>query len=175
MVSLSLAAALTGCAQTGSPADAPKATPAAAHGSSPAGQVMGLKEAGETYERLAARSNRARDAWLHAPKLSKATFAKHRTLAAQAAKVSRDFATGLRTHRWPVQAQRPVDVLRKDLEDREAAYRRVASARSLGEYVAAARRVPLNSEATVEVRRSLKLPKASNFCFCDSPTGPTAG
>lgn len=167
-VSLAVTTALTGCAPMGSHAAAPKATSAAA-------QVMSLKQAGETYERLAAKSNGAREAWLHGPKLTEANLAEHRTLAGQAAKVTSDFATTIRTHSWPAQSRRPLDALRKDLEVRAAAYRKVAAARTIEQYVAAARHVPLSSPAAAEVRRSLKLSEAPAFCVCDTPSGPTAG
>ncbi|MFI7598382.1 hypothetical protein [Actinoplanes sp. NPDC049681] len=167
-LSLSVATALSGCVRMESGTAAPKTSPAAT-------QAMTLKQAGETYERLAAKSNAARDAWLHGPELTEATLDDHRTLARKAAKVTSDFATSIRTDSWPAKARRPLDALRKDLEVRAAAYRKAAAAPTVEQYVAAARHVPLSSPAAAEVRRALEIPEAPAFCVCDTPLGPTAG
>ena len=94
---------LAGCAAEERPATAdPVATqaePAAA------GPVMTVKTAGETYLKLSAASNAAREAWMNAPAPTAGNLAKHKQLAGYAADATVAFSQGLREHRWPSRAQ----------------------------------------------------------------------
>jgi hypothetical protein len=122
---------------------------------------MTVKQAGETYLKLSAASNAAREAWMRAPRPTAANLAVHKLLAARAADATVAFSQGLRGHRWPRQAQPGVDALDEHLQLRAAAYRRVATTRTVSAYLAAAGEVPVTTGLTGEVRKALGLPEAS--------------
>jgi hypothetical protein len=121
---------------------------------------MTVKKAGQTYLELSAVSNAAREAWMRAPMPTAANLAKHKQLAARAADAAVAFSQGLRAHRWPAQAQPYVDALDEHLQQRAAAYQRVATASTVAEYLAAAVQVPVTTSLTGDVRKALGLPEA---------------
>lgn len=150
-------AGLAGCASK----DQAVPRAAAAQASSAAsGPVMTAEKAGETYLKLSAVSNAAREAWMRAPRPTVANLAGHKRLAARAAAATAAFSRGLRGHRWPREVQPLVDALDEHLQRRAAAYRRVAAARTVVDYLAAAGQVPVTSSLTGEVRKVLGLPEA---------------
>jgi hypothetical protein len=102
---------------------------------------MTIKMAGETYAKLSAASNAARDRWMGAPKPTKANLTRHKKLAAGAADATVAFSEGLRKHHWPAEAQPIIGTLDEHLQQRAAAYKRVAAAGTVVEYLAAAREV----------------------------------
>jgi hypothetical protein len=53
---------------------------------------MTVKKAGETYLRLSAASNAAREAWMRAPRPTLANLAEYKRLAARAAKATVAFS-----------------------------------------------------------------------------------
>ncbi|MEU4155374.1 hypothetical protein [Actinoplanes sp. NPDC026670] len=138
-------------------------TPPAASGSAgqaSAGPEMSIKEAGETYTKLSAASNAAREKWMRAPAPTRANLARHKKLAASAAKATTAFAQGLRKNQWPADVQAIIGALDEHLQERAAAYRRVAAADNVTDYLAAARKVPVTSSLTVQVRTALGLPES---------------
>jgi uncharacterized lipoprotein NlpE involved in copper resistance len=139
---------LTGCASS-------DATPG------PAAAVMTVEEAGRTYQQLSAPSNAAREAWMSAAAPTTSNLAEHKKLAASAADATVAFSRGLREHRWPDQAQRAVTALDKHLQEREAAYRRVAAANTVTAYLVAAAQVPVTTGLTGDVREALGLPEGA--------------
>jgi hypothetical protein len=155
VVSLSMAG-VAGCStadrQTTTGVVAAKAT---------AAPVMTVKEAGETYLKLSAASNAAREAWMSAAAPTAKTLAIHKQLAAHAAEATVAFSRGLRGHRWPSQAQPYVTALDKHLQERAAAYRRVAAAGTVAAYLTAAGQVPVTTSLTSDVRRALGLPESA--------------
>jgi hypothetical protein len=122
---------------------------------------MTAKQAGETYLKLSAASNAAREAWMRAPSPTVANLAKHKMRAARAADATVVFSQELRRHRWPSQAQPAVDALDEHLQQRAAAYKRVAKAGTVADYLAAARQVPVTTTLTGDVRKALGLPESS--------------
>lgn len=128
--------------------------------SAPAGPVMTIKKAKETYLKLSTASNAARDAWLHLPMPSTANLAKHKKLAGRAADATTAFAKGLESRRWPSKIQPLVDALDGHLQRRAVAYRRAAKAGTVAEYLAAAVQVPVTSTLASDMRKALGLPAA---------------
>jgi hypothetical protein len=157
VVSLSLVG-LTGCAsEDGQAALQPNSVQAS---TTPSGPVMTVEEAGKTYLKLSDASNAAREAWMRAPRPTVANLGQHKQLATRAVDATVAFSRGLRAHRWPSQAQPYVDALDKHLQQRAAAYQRVADAGTLAEYLTAAGQVPVTSTLTGKVRQALSLPEA---------------
>jgi hypothetical protein len=128
--------------------------------------VLDKQQAAELYLQLADLSNVARDRWIQAGPLNASNLAAHTDLAARAAEVTGQFAASLNAHQWPVAATPSVQRLAADLSVRARAYQRVAQTRTVGDYVAAAIHVPLNSAASIEVRQALGLPPAATSCVC---------
>ncbi|WP_212986534.1 hypothetical protein [Actinoplanes auranticolor] len=122
---------------------------------------MTIKKAGETYAKLSAASNAARDKWMGAPQPTKANLNRHKKLAAGAADATAAFSKGLRKHRWPAEAQPIIGALDEHLQERAAAYKRVAAASTVAEYLEAAREVAVTSSLTGQVRQALGLPEAA--------------
>ncbi len=152
-------AGLAGCASGDG-----RATPdrvAAKASSTPSAPVLTVKAARETYLKLSAASNAAREAWMSAAAPTADNLAKHKRLAAHAADATVAFSRGLRGHRWPSQAQPYVTALDEQLQERAAAYRRVAAAGTVADYLAAAGQVPVTTSLTGDVRKALGLPESA--------------
>ncbi|WP_433727524.1 hypothetical protein ACQP2Y_12630 [Actinoplanes sp. CA-051413] len=157
-ISLSLTG-LTGCASENVQASPPAS--AASASSAPAGPVMTIKQAGETYAKLSAASNAARDRWMGAPQPTEANLARHKKLAAGAADATVAFSEGLRKHHWPTEVRPIIANLDEHLQQRATAYKRVAAASTVVEYLAAAGEVPVTSSLTGQVRQALGLPESA--------------
>jgi len=157
-VSLSVAG-LAGCASGDGRATPDRA--AIKPSSTPSGPVLTVAQAGQTYLQLSAASNAAREAWMSAPAPTAANLALHKRLAARAADATVAFARGLRGHRWPSRAQPYVTALDTQLQERAAAYRHVAAAHTVADYLAAAAQVPVTSSLTGDVRKALGLPEGA--------------
>lgn len=147
---------LTGCAAQDVPA-LPAAS-AAPGPSIPAAEAMSVEKAGETYAKLSAASNAAREKWMSAPALTGANLARHKKLAAGAAKATATFSKGLRTNHWPADVQPIIDALEEHLQERAAAYRR---ADTVADYLVAAGKVPVTSSLTGKVREVFGLPEST--------------
>lgn len=122
---------------------------------------MTVEQAGKTYLELSAASNAAREAWMRAPRPTAANLAQHKKLAARAAAATVAFSKGLRAHRWPDPAQLYVDALDRHLQQRAAAYQRVAKASTVAQYLTAAADVPVTTSLTGNVRKALGLPEGA--------------
>ncbi|MCU7730344.1 hypothetical protein ODJ79_42060 [Actinoplanes sp. KI2] len=161
LVAAAVAASLSVSGLAGCGSGDGHATPAAKASSAHATPVLTVKAAGETYLKLSAASNAAREAWMSAPAPTAQNLAKHKRLAARAADATVAFSQGLRAHRWPGRAQPYVTALDKALQERAAAYRRVAAAGTVSAYLAAAAQVPVTTSLTADVRKALGLPEAA--------------
>jgi hypothetical protein len=157
-VSLSMAG-LAGCASGDGQAAPGRA--AVEPSSTPSAPVLTVKQATQTYLRLSAASNAAREAWMSALAPTSDNLAKHKRLAAHAADATVAFSQGLRGHRWPSQAQPYVTALDAQLQERAAAYRRVAAAHTVADYLTAAEQVPVTTSLTGDVRKALGLPEGA--------------
>ncbi|MCA2211570.1 hypothetical protein [Jidongwangia harbinensis] len=122
---------------------------------------MTIEHAGETYAKLSAASNAARERWMGAPVPTEANLSVHRKLAAGAGRATVAFSTGLRKHRWPAEVQPIIAALDEHLQQRAAAYQRVAAAGTVAEYLAAVGEVPVTSSLTGQVRQALGLPESA--------------
>ncbi|TQS45900.1 hypothetical protein [Cryptosporangium phraense] len=93
--------------------------------------------------------------------LTDANLGAHKQLAERAADATTAFSRGLQGYRWPSQTQPYIDALHQHLQLRAAAYRRVAAADTVDEYIAAAQQVPVTTTLTAKVRESLGLPEGT--------------
>ncbi|MFC4071838.1 hypothetical protein [Actinoplanes subglobosus] len=150
---------LTGCAAQDAPAlPAASAAPGA---DAPAAAAMSVEKAGETYAKLSAASNAAREKWMSAPAPTSANLARHKKLAAGAAKATTAFSKGLRKNHWPTDVQPIIDALDEHLQKRAAAYRKASEADTVADYLVAAGKVPVTSSLTGQVREALGLPESA--------------
>jgi hypothetical protein len=157
-VTLSVAG-LAGCAS----GDGPATPDRAAVKPSPTRSVpvLTVKQAAQTYLQLSAASNAAREAWMAALAPTSDNLAKHKRLAARAADATVAFSQGLRGHRWPSRAQPYITALDAQLQERAAAYRRVAAAHTVADYLTAAEQVPVTTSLTGDIRKTLGLPEGA--------------
>ncbi|MBL7258954.1 hypothetical protein [Paractinoplanes lichenicola] len=125
------------------------------------GPAMTVEQAGATYLELSTASNAAREAWMRAPAPTTATLAQHKQLAEEAAEATATFSQGLRDNHWPDEAQPAISALDDALQEREAAYKRVATAGNVADYLAAASEVPVTTSLTGDVRKALGLPEGA--------------
>ncbi|BEL05071.1 hypothetical protein Q0Z83_032620 [Actinoplanes sichuanensis] len=155
VAAITLALSLTGLTGCASPsAETPPAVSVSAE------PTMSIKEAGETYTKLSAASNAAREKWMNAPAPTKANLARHKKLAAGAAKATTAFSKGLRKNQWPSDVQTIIDALDEHLQERAAAYQRAAKAETVTAYLTAAQEIPVTTSLTAQLRTALGLPES---------------